>query len=465
MKLNRVLELINKNESFFNKCKEGKKYYQNKSEILDKGVCSTSKENVGDNILRHADNRIPHSFHQLLTDEKAAYMFTYEPLIDIDDDANNINSVIKEILGDDFTRKLKNLCIESSNCGVAWLHYWFDVETSKFEYEKVNTEEVIPITDNTLKKNLLKVIRYYDVTEYVDNETTMTKDYRYVEIWDDKEFTKHKLVLGTTIPIETEVITHQFGRVPFIKFSNNMNETSDLNKYKKQIDLYDKVMSGYANDMEDIQQIIYILENYGGQDLDEFKTNLKRYKTIEVETNEIQGKGDFRTIQIDIPVEARKVILEELKKQIYEFGQGLQQDIESFGNASGVALKFFYRKLELKSGITETEFRKGISELVKAILEFKNIPFKKIQQTYTRNMISNDIENAQIAQQSVGVIPTKMILQNHPWIDDVEEALKLLEEEKAEQQANIEDLYFIGDDKNKNNNSVSDNTNNTAKEE
>ena len=58
-----------------------------------------------------------------------------------------------------------------------------------------------------------------------------------------------------------------------------------------------------------------------------------------------------------------------------------------------------------------------------------------------------------------------MILQNHPWIDDVEEAMKLLEEEKAEQQANIEDLYFIGDDKNKNINSVSDNTNNTAKEE
>ena len=58
-----------------------------------------------------------------------------------------------------------------------------------------------------------------------------------------------------------------------------------------------------------------------------------------------------------------------------------------------------------------------------------------------------------------------MILQNHPWIDDVDEAMKLLEEEKAEQQANIEDLYFIGDDKNKNNNSVGNNTNNTAKEE
>lgn len=205
-------------------------------------------------------------------------------------------------------------------------------------------------------------------------------------------------------------------------------------------------MSGYANDMEDIQQIIYILENYGGQDLDEFKTNLKRYKTIEVESNEIQGKGDFRTIQIDIPVEARKVILEELKKQIYEFAQGLQQDVESFGNASGVALKFFYRKLELKCGVTETEFRGGISELVGAILRYKGIPYKKIQQTYTRNMISNDVENAQIAQQSVGVVPTKVILQNHPWIDDVDEALKLLDEEKIQLENSLEDEYQISNE-------------------
>ncbi len=57
---------------------------------------------------------------------------------------------------------------------------------------------------------------------------------------------------------------------------------------------------------------------------------------------------ESKTLEIEIPVEARKVILEILKKQIYESSQGLQQDVESVGNASGVALKFFYRKLELK---------------------------------------------------------------------------------------------------------------------
>ena len=101
----------------------------------------------------------------------------------------------------------------------------------------------------------------------------------------------------------------------------------------------------------------------------------------------------------------------------------MQQDVESVGNASGVALKFFYRKLELKSGLLETEFNSSYNKLIRAILKFLSInENKKISQTWTRNMISNDLETAQIAQMSLGVIPEKFIYKNHPWIDDPEEA-------------------------------------------
>ncbi|WP_219670951.1 phage portal protein, partial [Clostridioides difficile] len=82
--------------------------------------------------------------------------------------------------------------------------------------------------------------------------------------------------------------------------------------------------------------IIYILENFGGEDTSEFLKELKRYKTIKTETDSEGDSGGLKTMQIEIPVEARKVILEILKKQIYESGQGLQQDTENFGNASGV---------------------------------------------------------------------------------------------------------------------------------
>lgn len=441
LNLKRILKIIESNSLKVDAIKEAKRYYNNANDILETGVTSTAVDGVKDNIMRNADNRIPHRFHGLLVDEKTAYMFTYPPIIDIDDN-QGINDKVNVVLGDNFQRKLKVLCVEASNCGLAWLHYWVSVN-GEFKFEKVNSEECIPIYDNTLEHNLTEMIRTYQVMEYENEESDNAKPYNMIEYWTESEFYLFKFKQGSNQPILNQRIKHNFGTIPFIKFSNNSHETSDLSKYKKQIDLYDKVMSGYANDIEDVQQIIYILENYGGEDTEGFMQNLKRYKTIEVENNEISPKGDFRTLQIDIPVEARQLILDVLKKQIYEFGQGLQQDVESVGNASGVALKFFYRKLELKAGATEIEFRDGINKLVEAILKFLNISFEKIQQTYTRNMIGNDMENAQIAQQSVGVIPLKYILQNHPWVDDPEEAMKIIEEDKVKSEMELEDAYPI----------------------
>lgn len=427
MDLKKILKLIEEKQDFVKKCSVAKRYYNNDNDILHTGVLVNNSEKDG--VLRSADNRIPHSYHSILVDEKIAYMFTYPPIIDVDDNANNINDDINAVLGDRFVLELQSLCEEASNTGVAWLHYWLD-DNNEFKFKKVNTEECIPIYDNTLEQNMTGFIRYYTTTEINQDKKEI---YRIIEYWTNEDFTIYKIqnnylsINGQSI--EKEEYTHSFGEIPFIKFANNSQETSDLDKYKKQIDLMDKVMSGYANDIEDIQQIIYILENYGGQDTQEFLSDIKRYKVLPLQNNEIQGKGDLRTMQIDIPVQARSTLVDILKKQIYEYGQGLQQDVESVGNASGVALKFFYRKLDLKSGKTEVQFRQGIRKLIEAILKHLNKSYSKIQQTYTRNMISNDLENSQIAIQSLNVLPLKIIYQNHPWIDDVEEALKMHDEE------------------------------------
>ena len=417
------------------KIEKAKKYYRVDNTIKKTGV--RPKEDTKD-PLRTANNKIPHNFHQILIDEKASYLFTYPILFDIDNN-NKLNTQVFEVLGDDFQRKAKNICIEASNAGTAWVHYWYaeDKKGEKnFKYEKVNTEEVIPIYDNGLEKTLESLIRYYIVSEYVEGELN-PQDFCYIEYWTVDRMERWKLRNSYNGSIvEYEDVEHTIGEIPFIEFANNLNKQGDLEKYATLIDMMDKVMSGFCNDMEDIQQVLYILEGYEGTDLKEFKDNLKRYKTLSFDT---EG-GGLKTIQIDIPVEARKVIVEILKKQIYESGQGLQADIDSIGNASGITLKFFYRKLELKAGLLETEFRGGFATLVKAILRFLNVEnYKKINQTWTRNMISNDLENSQIAQASMGIIPKKIILANHPWIDDVQLALDLLEEEE---KGNIIDYNF-----------------------
>lgn len=429
MELNKIRQLITNNIRIEKEILNNKRYYEVENDITRKGV---KAKNESKDPLRSADNRIAHNYHQILVDEKAAYLFTYPILFDIDNNVE-VNEAVTMVLGEDFPRKCKNLCIEASNTGLGWLHYW--IEEPKFKYELVNTEEVIPRYSNGLEKELEAIIRYYKTYEEVEG---LLEDqlFCYIEYWTKEEMQRWKFkdsYMGSIV--ETEKIIHNLKEVPFIEFNNNKSKKSDLKKYKYQIDLIDKVMSGYANDMEDIQQIIYILEGYGGADLNEFLSDLKRYKTVKND-----GGGDLKTLQIDIPTEARKIILDTLRRQIYESGQGLQQDMESVSNSSGVALKFFYRKLELKAGLLETEFRSGFATLVKAILRFLKVEnYKKINQTWTRNMISNDLENSQIAQASMGIIPKKIILANHPWVDDVQLALDLLEEEE---KGNIIDYNF-----------------------
>lgn len=411
----------------------GKDYYHNKTLIKETGVVPKTKSNV----LRNADNRIAHNFHQLLVDEKVAYMFTYPILIDVDDN-EAINERVDDVLGQEFVRKMKDLGVEASNTGCGWLHYWAN-EKNEFKYEKVESEQILPFYSDDLERELIEVLRTYKVVEYDDNLTAI--EFIVVEDWTKDTFDQYKFRYTIDGQDESQLkgIRHNFGRVPFIPFANNSDETSDLIKYKDLVDLYDRVVSGYANDIEDIQEVMWIVTNYDGKSGD-FLKDVKKYKTIFLEDEGDGAKGDVKTLSVEIPVEARNSLLELLKKQIYESGQGLQQDNENFGNASGVALKFFYRKLELKAGLLETEFRESINKLVEAILDFYHLPHKKISQVWSRNMIASDLETSQIATQSVGIIPEKLILQNHPWVEDVDEAERLLEEEE-ENKINMFNSY------------------------
>lgn len=442
--LQRIKNKILNNENNKGKILQAKSYYKNQNDIVDKGV--TAKSETKD-PLRNADNRIPHNIHQLLVDEKVSYLLTYPPIISVEDE--NITEQINNILGENYSRKLKNVAIESSNAGVGWIHYWIDTkEERQFKYEVVNTEEIIPVYQNGLEKNLESIIRYYTVKEEVENELE-ERTYVYIEYWSKDKFIKWKMRDSyTNSPESVEKISHDLGEVPFIEFDNNRYKTNDLDRIKQLLDLRDKVISGFANDIEDIQQIIYILQNYGGTDLNDFLNDLKRFKAIKVDDDGTGASGGIETLSINIPVEARNVLTTYLKDQIYEAGQGLQQDISASGSLSGVALKFFYRKLELKAGLMETEFRSGIDSLVKAILKFINVNADyKITQTWTRNMINNDLETSQIAQASVGIISKKTILENHPWVSDVQIENDRLEEEKQQEESIFEQEYNMQQEK------------------
>ena len=424
---------------FMAKAEVARRYYENETDILFPPLKEEREKK--EKPLRNADNRIPFNFHGMLVDQKAAYMFTAPPIFDLGEKEEN--KKLSKFLGDKYAKICKDLCIEASNCTVGWLHVWKDGK-GIWKYAVVPAEQVIPVWTKSLEKELLGVFRCY---QDIDEETGDA--YTIYEYWNETECTVYRLKAGDEIgqlmPHQMFLVDpslceysntyrHGVGEVPFFPFFNNNKDTNDLKNIKPLIDTYCKVFSGFVNDLEDIQEVIFILTNYGGADLGQFLRDLKDYKAIQIDND---GDGDHSgvsTLTIELPVEAREKLLDITRKCIFEQGMGIDPDPQNFGNSSGVALQFLYSLIEQKAGLQETEFKTGFGSFIRCICRLCDISIKDdtIVQTWTRTSVKNDQELAQIASQSKGIISDETIVDHHPWVEDPEKEMEMIQKEDSE---------------------------------
>lgn len=447
-----IKKLIRKYQSghsdFVMRAEKAKAYYRNETDIMFPP--QKEEQEKKEKPLRNADNRIPFNFHGLLVNQKASYMFAAPPIFDLG--KKKSNKKLTQFLGDKYPKVCKDLCIEASNCTVGWLHVWRDGKGT-WKYAMVPAEQIIPVWTNDLEKELSGVFRSY---QSLDEETG--DSYTVYEYWNEKECMAYRLKAGDEldqlIPYQMFLVDpelceysdryqHGVGEVPFFPFFNNNIDTDDLKNIKPLIDTYCKVFSGFVNDLEDIQEVIFILTNYGGEDLGQFLRDLKDYKAIQIESD---GDGDHSgvsTLTIELPVEAREKLLEITRKCIFEQGMGIDPDPQNFGNSSGVALQFLYSLLEQKAGLQETEFRLGFGRFIRCICRLQEIKIKDdtIVQTWTRTSVKNDQELSQIASQSKGIISDETIVSHHPWVDDPEKEMDLLKEQEESSTADISDMF------------------------
>lgn len=450
MELDVMKKLIKKYEhghvDYVLRAETAERYYRNETDILFREKEGEDEEG---NPLRNADNRIPRNFHGLIVNQKASYAFTAPPLFDVGSTA--ANKQITEALGDEYAKNCMQLCVNAANCAVGWIHYWEG--DNGFEWAVVDSKQVIPVYDRSLKQRLIGAFRVYE-----DLDDATGDSYTIYEYWTETECQAFRRRSGDTVdeglsfynmffnPESGEMIAqyrHDWGEVPFIPFYNNNVREDDLKNIKPLIDVYDKVFSGFINDLDDVQELIIVLSGYGGTDLNEFLRDLKNYKVVKLDEDE-NGHPGISTLNIEIPIEARNSVLETTRKAIFEQGQGFDPQPENFGNQSGEALKFMYSLLEMKVGLMETEFRLGFSRLVRAICKSRNIKCDTIIQTWTRTSIKNDVEQAQICKDSDGIVSKKTILKNHPLVEDVDAELKQLEKEEAEAQEKMEQETYGG---------------------
>lgn len=448
-----IAKLIEENN--ISTMQEGINYFNNKNDILDREI-TYWKDGAKTTDETSPNNKIPNNYHKILVRQKMGYLVG-KPIafsdkeISKNDQGETISpnkefvTGINEILDEGWDDTVNELVKGTSNKGVEWLHIYIDeVEegVGDFKYTVIDAREVIPIWETTKQVQLDAVLRYYYIwindKERIKAEWWTKDNVTYYVQNDSGEFIKDDSGSedggNESSHYYSNEVGYGWGAIPFIPFKNNEELTSDLQDYKKLIDIYDKIYADGANNIEQIQDAIWVLKNYEGTTLDEFRDNLKKYKALPVDE---KGGADAKTLEI--PVESRETFLDRTEDSIYTFGMGVNVSTDKFGqNPSGVALKFLYALLDLKCDTLERKFKKSIRELLWFIAEYyritqqKEYNYKSAEITFNRSMITNEAEKIQSVQQSQGVISDETVLANHPWVDDPQKELERLKEQQEQ---------------------------------
>lgn len=424
--------------------REARNYYENHNAVCRSGAAAIAEVNgylrkLGKNPLHSADNRIPTNWHRIITDQKIGYLLTYPPQLDAPGDtkaADTLNSVFSG----DYPKVAKLLGVDATNCGTGWLAYWYGTN-GEFCYWPVLPEQIRPVYDpDFIKPKLKYLIRSVNLPDgRIRHELWTEHDVTYYIAGENGVLTRDASI-G-----ENGVMAHSYGAIPFIEFRNNGDSVGDLPMYRALVDAIDKLVSGFANDIDDMQEIIWVIKNYAGEtaetDYDQngnpvprevdLLQKLKAKKLISVD-----GDGGVDTLRGEIPFEARCAFLEILTRQLYISAMAVNPFPDAIGQASGVYIDFLYSLLELKAGLMETEFRSGFDALAKAALRCRRLPEAQIEQVWTRNKPRNEAEVVQmISGTDSEVLSNETKTKAHPLTESWQQERARIAREQGMQTA------------------------------
>lgn len=180
---------------------------------------------------------------------------------------------------------------------------------------------------------------------------------------------------------------------------------------------------------------VNVVKNYQ-DDAGKFQKNLQIFNTVFLDED-----GDYDRKKIEIAIEAFKVFIEQLRKDMYEAASSVDTQSEKFGTQeSGVALKQLYADLDLDCSNIETEFKSSLEYFKtfvdewEAIKENKDFSENEIEFVFNKTMTVNEKELIDNCNSSVGILSKATILANHPYVRDVEdEQEKIRKEEENEE--------------------------------
>ena len=229
---------------------------------------------------------------------------------------------------------------------------------------------------------------------------------------------------------------------------NNSAHQTDLSRIKGLLDAYNLISSASTNNQIDLVELYWMIQGIRRRDC---KSDTAEAADKQGSVNKRSVRQDKRAEQVTLNVTERLAWLDMLRRDIYHIGRGIDMNDEKLGSApSGVSLKFRYTLLDLKADPLVSKLKVMLKELSWFITQDINLKngtdydYTLIKYDVHKSMIVNDAETVDIIQKSQGLVPDKMLLAKHPFVDDVAQAYEELQKQREENAK-----MFIGDDDDK----------------
>jgi len=240
-----------------------------------------------------------------------------------------------------------------------------------------------------------------------------------------KEKTPYIQIVQTSEIDGTEIIDGKnYPSFPIVPLWANEEHQSEFTGLREKIDGYDLIQSGLANDLDDVSQIYWVIQNAGGMDDIDLAKFVERMKTVKASTVDDSG-ATAEAHTIDIPYQARVEALAGLRDSLYRDSMALDTDKISAGNITATAIEASYENLTLKCD----GFESCVVDFIDALLQLLGIDDAP---TFKRSKIVNMSEDTQMVLSASQFLDNETILKHLPFLnhDEIDEIMqKNLQEE------------------------------------
>ncbi|MDO4275887.1 MAG: phage portal protein [Eubacteriales bacterium] len=423
-----IRRLIEKHIKFSKDLVNKKMYYEGKHHILEetdrkvKLVCNHAKDITDTASSYFIGNPVSYKSESDIT-----------PLMDAFEQAG-----ADEIDGDNG--------LDLSIYGLAYEYDYAKEGESELTIKNLPPEHTFMVHDDTIEENELFAVYYYikkndaGDTSPVYVATTLTKNYRYV--------LNIQAIDGPQALIE-EPEAHYMGEVPVIEYQNNKLAIGDYELQIPLIDAYNSLMSDRITDKN--QFIDSILALYGfmlGDDESEDaegKTAAQRMREERLLEMPADAKAEYITRTFD--ESGVEILKKAIEQDIHKFSHIPCMTDEAFGgNVSGVAMEFKLLGMENITKIKTRYYKKGLRKRIRIFANFLDIKgikvdISSITPIFTRAMPKNLVEISQIVSNLWGKVGKKTLLSQIPFVEDVEEELKAVEEEERKNLKRQQEMF------------------------